>query len=176
MMNRQVYGTVENLIDSMPVCSWKNFFCLHGNSDATSSFGKVYYTVTLQITPLIQRSDPRWKFLIPPSTSLLIKSSVTILCFDLCILWSLGFLKQQNRHITGKNAQSRLVPLLLPDLEISKQGGEILSTDRQIFWLQMVPPRGCAYVVMGSRQDASRGLVSLKNERINSNLVKVSAQ
>jgi len=38
----------------------------------------------------------------------------------------------------------------------------------------MVPPRGCAYVVMGHRQDASRGLISLKNARIHSNLVKVS--
>ena len=71
---------------------------------------------------------------------------------------------------------SKLVHLLRPHLEIRKQEEEILpaSTNIQIFWLQMVPPRGCAYVVMGHRQDASRGLVSLKNARINSNLVKVS--
>lgn len=40
----------------------------------------------------------------------------------------------------------------------------------------MVPPRGCAYVVMGHRQDASRVLVSLKNARIHSNLIKVGIQ
>lgn len=69
---------------------------------------------------------------------------------------------------------SKLVSLIQPRLEIRMQEEEILSTNTHILWLQMVPPRGCAYVVMGQRQDALRGLVSLKNARVNSNLVKVS--
>ena len=37
----------------------------------------------------------------------------------------------------------------------------------------MVPPRGCAYVVMMNRRDASKVLVTLKNERIHGNSLKV---
>ena len=90
--------------------------------------------------------------------------------FALHILWSLDFLEQQSRT----SMPSKLVSLIQPRLEIRMQEEEILSTNTQILWLQMVPPRGCAYVVMGQRQDALRGLVSLKNARVNSNLVKVS--
>lgn len=37
----------------------------------------------------------------------------------------------------------------------------------------MVPPRGCAYVVMAERQEASKVLVTLKNERLHGNSLKV---
>ena len=37
----------------------------------------------------------------------------------------------------------------------------------------MVPPRGCAYVVMEHRKEASRGLVVLKNTRMYNNTLKV---
>ena len=42
--------------------------CSHGNSDATSSFEKVHYTDTLEISLLIQDET----FFIPPFTSPLI--------------------------------------------------------------------------------------------------------
>ena len=37
----------------------------------------------------------------------------------------------------------------------------------------MVPPRGCAYVVMAERQEALKVLVTLKNERLHGNYLKV---
>ena len=37
----------------------------------------------------------------------------------------------------------------------------------------MVPPRGCAYVVMVNRLDSSKVLVTLKNARIHGNSLKV---
>ena len=44
---------------------------------------------------------------------------------------------------------------------------------KRSFFSQMVPPRGCAYCVLVNRLDASKVLVTLKNERILGNSLKV---
>jgi len=40
--------------------------------------------------------------------------------------------------------------------------------------LQLIPPRGCAYVCFALRRDASRALDKLKGYKLNGNLLKVS--
>ena len=54
------------------------------------------------------------------------------------------------------------------------RGSTVITYTDTVFVLQkMVPPRGCAYVVMEHRKEASRGLVVLKNTRMYNNTLKV---
>ena len=63
-----------------------------------------------------------------------------------------------------------MVTPLLGDDHLSLKGTHV---NELFVCLQMVPPRGRAYVVMVHRRDASKVLVTLKNARIHGNSLKV---